>query len=215
MRRSKFEQLVSQYLDGEISPSELCLLKNELRRNEERRNLFKQYTRLHAATCVAKLECLENLQCDSGSRLHFPALGTWFAGGAFALASCLTVAVYLGWYDRGVDGVAPPFALAGGIEPVQVLEVEEAPPAMQLAERVVLLPEWNEELVSLALLEQVLPLGEDEFPDMMDRLGRDRALFAGQDYNVQWQRPLRPLERHRTPIQVAQPQNVRFINGGR
>lgn len=217
MRRSKFEQLVSQYLDGEISPSELRLLKSALVCNEERRQLFKQYSRLHAATCEAKLECLENLSCESGKHTYVSSLrGGWVVGGAFAVASCLSLAVFMGWHDRGSDNAAPPFAIAGGIEQAQIVEVDEVPTSIQLTESVVLLPEWNEDLVSLALMEQMVPLGEHEFPDVLDRVDRNRLMFVGQDYNPQqWQRPLRPLDRHRNYLKEAGPQNVRLISGSR
>lgn len=55
MRRSRFEQLVNLYLDGEITKSELRCLRRELLRCPRHRKLFTEYWRLHKATCKARI----------------------------------------------------------------------------------------------------------------------------------------------------------------
>lgn len=50
-----FEDLVNLYLDKEISPAQLRILKEELRRNSDRRSTFESYCRMHQATHFAAL----------------------------------------------------------------------------------------------------------------------------------------------------------------
>ncbi len=50
-----FEDLVNLYLDKEISPAQLRILKEELLRNSDRRSTFEGYCRMHQATHFAAL----------------------------------------------------------------------------------------------------------------------------------------------------------------
>ncbi|QXD26001.1 hypothetical protein F7C95_09005 [Opitutia bacterium ISCC 51] len=50
-----FEDLVNLYLDKEISPAQLRILKEELLRNSDRRSTFESYCRMHQATHFAAL----------------------------------------------------------------------------------------------------------------------------------------------------------------
>ena len=50
-----FEDLVNLYLDKEISPAQLRILREELDRNLERRATFESYCRMHQATHFAAL----------------------------------------------------------------------------------------------------------------------------------------------------------------
>jgi hypothetical protein len=53
MRRSKFVELVSAYLDGELSAAEMEMLREELNNNPERRALFASYRRMNEAASMA------------------------------------------------------------------------------------------------------------------------------------------------------------------
>jgi len=54
MRRKKFVELASAYLDGELTPEEEKLLKDELRDNPEHRALFAIYRRMNKAVGRAR-----------------------------------------------------------------------------------------------------------------------------------------------------------------
>ena len=55
MTNDVFEDLVNLYLDKEISPAQLRILKEELLRNSDRRSTFESYCRMHQATHFAAL----------------------------------------------------------------------------------------------------------------------------------------------------------------
>ncbi|MCZ6673088.1 MAG: hypothetical protein O7C75_09120 [Verrucomicrobia bacterium] len=50
-----FEDLVNLYLDKEINPAQLSILRGELDRNSNRRKTFESYCRMHQATHFAAL----------------------------------------------------------------------------------------------------------------------------------------------------------------
>jgi hypothetical protein len=50
-----FEDLVNLYLDKEISPAQLSILRSELGRNSSRQKTFESYCRMHQATTFAAL----------------------------------------------------------------------------------------------------------------------------------------------------------------
>ena len=50
-----FEDLVNLYLDKEINPAQLTILKDELGRNRSRQKTFESYCRMHQATHFAAL----------------------------------------------------------------------------------------------------------------------------------------------------------------
>lgn len=50
-----FEDLVNLYLDKEISPAQLTILRGELSRNYDRQKTFESYCRMHQATHFAAL----------------------------------------------------------------------------------------------------------------------------------------------------------------
>jgi hypothetical protein len=84
MRRSKFVELVSTFLDGEISEKELLLLRKELAANPERRALLASYKRMNEAAAKASFPEME-LEPVAGYRHSF-AVSTlsWSVAGAFA-----------------------------------------------------------------------------------------------------------------------------------
>lgn len=84
MRRSKFVELASAYLDGEATEEEKQLLQQELGRNPEYRELFASYRLMNKAASKAKFPLVE-IKPVSGYR-HSLAVSTvsWCVAGSFA-----------------------------------------------------------------------------------------------------------------------------------
>ncbi len=79
MRRSKFVQLVSSYLDGEISPVAKAELFAEVARRPERRALLGSMCRLNSATCRAHFPAAAPI---APKHRHWSALFLWSLGGS-------------------------------------------------------------------------------------------------------------------------------------
>jgi hypothetical protein len=87
MRRKKFLELVSASMDGELSPDEEILLKEELRKNSESRMLFDSYRRMNVATARARFPVPRPVE------RHFPFTSTfsWAISGVAAGVACAAV----------------------------------------------------------------------------------------------------------------------------
>jgi hypothetical protein len=88
-----FEDLVNLYLDKEISPAQLRILKEELLRNSDRRSTFESYCRMHQATHFAALSAApviprlnSNLEPGKGKPAFFA-----FSRQVFAAAAIIAV----------------------------------------------------------------------------------------------------------------------------
>jgi len=79
MNEEVFEDLVNLYLDKEISPQQLEILRNELNSNHVRSETFRSYCRMHQASHFAALQAtpvvptrraLSEVKSSSGIRRH-------------------------------------------------------------------------------------------------------------------------------------------------
>ncbi len=90
MRRSRFEQLVNLYLDGEITKTELHWLRRELLRCPRHRALFVEYWKLHKATCKAELACIDELvRTRVGGQSR--SFNSWFSYASIGAAAAVLV----------------------------------------------------------------------------------------------------------------------------
>ena len=85
MRRSKFVELVSASLDGELSDKEMELLRRELATNPEHRALYASYKRVNKAMISADFPVPEPVATPVAYRHSFAVSAvSWCAAGAFA-----------------------------------------------------------------------------------------------------------------------------------
>ena len=88
-----FEDLVNLYLDKEISPAQLNILRDELGRSIDRQKTFESYCRMHQATHFAALSVcpvIPKLSHSFGSGKNKPA---FFAFNKQVWAAALLIAV--------------------------------------------------------------------------------------------------------------------------
>jgi anti-sigma factor RsiW len=99
MRRSKFVELVSAYLDGELTEKETELLRRELEKNPERRILFASYKRMNVAASKARfpIEEIAAAPIVADRQSAFISILSWGVAGAFA---CASVAVAISFFGR-------------------------------------------------------------------------------------------------------------------
>ena len=93
MTNDVFEDLVNLYLDKEINPAQMGILRTELERNSERRNTFESYCRMHQAShfaALTKCPVIPRLSLDTGSIKGKPGL---FALNSHVWAAGLIIAV--------------------------------------------------------------------------------------------------------------------------
>jgi len=84
MRRSKFVELASAYLDGELSADEVELLRRELNDNPGHRALFASYKRMNDAAFKAKFPVVD-IKPAAGYRHSFLVSSlSWCVAGSFA-----------------------------------------------------------------------------------------------------------------------------------
>jgi anti-sigma factor RsiW len=130
----EFEFLLTQYLDGALSPAEVAKVENRLAEDAEARNLLEEYRRLNGL--MREAPAMPNLRWDvlSGRisdavagetppvrsfklRDYFkqPRLGAraW-AWAAVALAACVLVAVGVAIHLRGTTGAGNPPSIGNG-----------------------------------------------------------------------------------------------------
>ena len=101
MRRFKFVELVSAYLDGEISEQEMELLREEVRKNPERRALLASYKRMNKAASMADFPAEESV-AEAKRWNPFGSTFVWCASGSFAgVAIALVFMTYTG---NGIKG---------------------------------------------------------------------------------------------------------------
>jgi len=81
MRRAKFVELVSAYLDGEITSGEREILMDEIRRDPGRRSMFSRYMLLNSAAGRARFAA-----CSCSGKAFVPSRSTlmWCLGGSLA-----------------------------------------------------------------------------------------------------------------------------------
>jgi len=99
-----FEDLVNLYLDKEINPAQLGILRTELERNSERRKVFECYCRMHQATHLAALtKCpvipqLNSVPTLSNGKTGFFALNKqiWAAGLMIAVLGAVATVYFNG-----------------------------------------------------------------------------------------------------------------------
>lgn len=87
MRQKKFLELVSAWMDGELSPDEEILLKEELRKNPEYRMLFDSYRRMNVATARARFPVPRPVE----RRFPFTSTFSWAISGVAAGVACAAV----------------------------------------------------------------------------------------------------------------------------
>jgi hypothetical protein len=80
MRRNKFEELASACIDGELSPDEEKLFRDELRRNPEHRALFALYKRMNGAVSRARFPFPRQVE----RRSPFTSTLSWAMSGVLA-----------------------------------------------------------------------------------------------------------------------------------
>lgn len=136
MTDAKFQQLVSLYLDGEITPAEEALLAREIRDNPDRRTAFLRYKQLQVAAAKA---CREHQEvfvgyASTGNGRRVTVASVSLMGGA--LAACVALAAFylkssapdIHHASAPVEGdvpiaVLPPTAVAfRSVVPVQATE---------------------------------------------------------------------------------------------
>ncbi len=96
MKDTKFIELLNLYLDHQITPEEAALLETEIRRNPERRRLYREYCLMHKA-CSRLAEDFR----ESAPPARRPATtaiprrrGNWFyATGLAVAAACVALVV--------------------------------------------------------------------------------------------------------------------------
>jgi hypothetical protein len=137
MRRAKFAELVSAYLDGEITSGEREALLDEIRRNPGRKQLFSKYALLNSAAGHA---CFAS--CSGAARPFIPSRSTlmWCLGGSFAGVAAAFVLM-------GASSVRPESVLAK----TQPEDDADAVPALEPASHAyaqTLAPHFFEELAS-------------------------------------------------------------------
>lgn len=132
MRRSKFVELVSAFLDGEITEKEMMRLRKELATNPERRELFASYKRMDEAAAKARFPELE-IEPVAGYRHSF-AVSTlsWSVAGAFA--GFLAVFVFMA-SSRNSVRVEDSLVAVDVVKPVVVTNSEK--PVVQKSKQVV------------------------------------------------------------------------------
>jgi hypothetical protein len=87
MRQKKFLELVSAWMDGELSPDEEILLKEELRKNSEYRMIFDSYRRMNVATARARFPVPRPVE----RRFPFTSTFSWAISGIAAGVACAAV----------------------------------------------------------------------------------------------------------------------------
>ncbi|MBN1402883.1 MAG: hypothetical protein JW942_00250 [Opitutales bacterium] len=96
MRRARFVRLISEYLDGEISPRDKASLFEEVRCNPESRDLFASFTKLDSAVSRARFPVCE-CAC-SATASHWTGIFSWCAGGA--AIGALAVLVFMAMSEK-------------------------------------------------------------------------------------------------------------------
>jgi hypothetical protein len=84
MRQKKFLELVSAWMDGELSPDEEILLKEALRKNPEYRMIFDSYRRMNVATARARFPVPRPVE----RRFPFTSTFSWAISGVAAGVAC-------------------------------------------------------------------------------------------------------------------------------
>lgn len=99
-----FEDLVNLYLDKEISPAQLQILRNELERSPERQSTFQSYCRMHQATHFAALSAcpvVPRQRIDTGYKHNKPSFfalnrQVWAAAALIALIGSFATVYFNG-----------------------------------------------------------------------------------------------------------------------
>ena len=105
-----FEDLVNLYLDKEINPTQLNILKDELGRNSSRLRTFESYCRMHQASHFAALSMspvIPRLNPSANSSIHSQSTLFGLNRQLFAVAAIVTlIGSFAALYFQGPFGFA-------------------------------------------------------------------------------------------------------------
>lgn len=105
-----FEDLVNLYIDKEINPTQLNILKDELGRNTNRQRTFESYCRMHQATHFAALSMspvIPRLNPSANSSTYYQSMFFGLNRQLFAVAAVVTlIGSFAALYFQGPFGSA-------------------------------------------------------------------------------------------------------------
>lgn len=134
-----FEDLVNLYLDKEISPAQLKILREELDRNSDRQSTFESYCRMHQATHFAALSAtpviprLETSPTQGQGKPAFFALSrqVFAAAAIIAVVGTFTTIYFNGPFGKARIVQAQPTNLEPIENFAQVTPVRSSPPPLE------------------------------------------------------------------------------------
>ncbi|MBS0662814.1 MAG: hypothetical protein JSR48_06085 [Verrucomicrobia bacterium] len=219
MKESKFIELLNLYVDHEITPEEAALLEAEVRRNPERRQVYRQYCQMQKACSqlghAFKSDAPEPLTAPNvvalKPRRSFGLAA--YAGALGAVAACVAAVLYV--RSTSIPAAAPvPAAVAVAPAPAvppagtQVASVMAQRPALQpvVGPRVLALREPASDTVELAPAAYQVAFGDwmnDVRLSAVDAALLEDLRFDGRSTSPTGDRTIRTVRPFQGKVEMA------------